>query len=93
MGRPRKVVAREAQAVAIQADEPEAVETVPEPMPELKRCPRCQGEAHAWKDKHSLWRCACRVCGWWDSIAKYTEREARESYNASGGPAERVDSL
>lgn len=57
-----------------------------EPMPELKECPACGGPAHAWQDKNKLWRCSCKGCGFWDSIVKYTEIEARKSYNASGGP-------
>lgn len=93
MGRPRKVVAHEAQAVAVATLEPETVAPAADPLPEPKACPRCKGEAHAFKDKYSLWRCACKSCGWWDSIAKYTALEAILSYNASGGPAPRTDSL
>lgn len=68
-------------------------EALAEPMPKPKRCPRCQGEAGSFLDKNKLWRCACKSCGWWDSIVKYTEREAIASYNASGGPAAVSDSL
>lgn len=64
-----------------------------EKLPEPKRCPRCKGEAGAFLDKNKLWRCACKTCGWWDSIVKYSERAAIESYNASGGPTEITDSL
>ena len=88
-GRPRKVQSAKAAPVAVAVTEPEVEqdrEPIVTPEPELKACPNCGGEAHAWQDKYGLWRCACKDCGWWDSIAKYSKAEAVNSYNGSGGP-------
>ncbi len=86
-GRPKNVP--KSETAPVQAPAPEVPVAVVKP----KRCPRCQGEARAFQDKNKLYRCACISCGWWDSIVRYTEREAIESYNASGGPAEVSNSL
>ncbi len=90
-GRPKNVP--KSETAPIQAPAPEVSMAVVEPLPKPKRCPRCQGEARAFQDKNKLYRCACISCGWWDSIVRYTEREAIDSYNASGGPAEVSNSL
>lgn len=88
MGRPRKNPEGMEPGAPTVIDEDNAPEETKEeaPLPELKRCPSCGGEAHIFKDVHGLIRCACKVCGFWDCVPSYTELDAANSWNAAGGP-------
>jgi len=55
-------------------------------LPELKKCPACGGKAEVKLDIHSLWRCFCQTCGFWDCGAHVTQLSAAESWNGAGGP-------
>jgi hypothetical protein len=84
MGRPRKNVEGEGEAIeAAEATDP-ADDTIA--LPELKDCPACNGRAEVKKDIHDLFRCFCQTCGFWDCGAHLTPLAAAESWNASGGP-------
>ena len=86
MSRPRNP-APDAQIVATGI--PTATASAPEipaELEELKACPRCDGIAVAAKDKHGLWRCACKDCGYWDNMVAYTEAQARASWQGCGDP-------
>ncbi len=86
MGRPKKeqpAAIEPGESIVQMAPESEAEEMA---LPKLKRCPVCDGEAEVFKDRHSLYRCACKACGFWDSVPNYTARAAAKSWNAAGGP-------
>jgi hypothetical protein len=52
---------------------------------EPKDCPNCGAVAVVRKDNQGMVRCHCSACGYWDSVAHYTEAEAIESWNGAGG--------
>ena len=74
MGRPRK------NPDQMDGDKDVSEETDEElPVPELKACPACGGEAKVVEDVHGMKRCYCQACGFWDCPAFETEREAAEA--------------